>query len=67
MHNIFLGTGKHIMKIWFDKNIITKKHCLEIEKIVTKIKTARHTGRLPLKISTVFRLYGGPVEKLDLN
>ena len=27
---------------------------MEIEKIVTKIKTPRHTGRIPLKISTGF-------------
>ena len=29
MHNLFLGTAKHLMHVWFNQNIITKKVALK--------------------------------------
>lgn len=54
MHNVYLGSAKHTMQVWVDKGILTKKHFHEIEKIVSKFKTAQDVGRLPLKISSGF-------------
>ena len=54
MHNLFLGSAKHVMQVWVDKGILTKKHFHEIEKIVSKFKTPQDVGRLPLKISSGF-------------
>ena len=54
MHNLFLGTAKHVMQVWMDKGILTKSHCEVIEHIAAKIKTPRDVGRLPLKISSSF-------------
>ena len=54
MHNLFLGTGKHLMRIWVDRGLITKRHFLDIEKIVANIITPKHTGRIPLKIASSF-------------
>lgn len=54
MHNLFLGTAKHVMKVWINKNCITKQHFKEIECIVSKISTPRNVGRLPLKIASGF-------------
>ena len=54
MHNMLLGTAKHVMNVWVDKNCITKRHFKVIESIVSKISTPRNVGRLPLKIGSGF-------------
>lgn len=54
MHNLFLGTGKHVMQIWVDRSIITKKDFSRIEQIVAKIVTPRSVGRIPNKIASRF-------------
>ena len=42
------------MKVWVEKNCITKTHFKEIEHIVSKISTPQSVGRLPLKIASGF-------------
>ena len=54
MHNLFLGTAKHVLQVWIDNNLITKKQFYEIETTVAKIVTPRSVGRIPLKISSGF-------------
>lgn len=54
MHNLFLGTGKHAVQVWIDQGILTKKHFIEIEQMVSKFKTPQNIGRIPLKISSGF-------------
>ena len=54
MHNVYFGTAKHVMKVWVEKNCITKIYFKEIECSVSKIKTPRSVGRLPLKIASGF-------------
>ena len=39
MHNLFLGTAKHVFKLWIKKNLLTKKglkvpECLKSESIL---------------------------------
>lgn len=51
---ILVRTAKYVMKVWVEKNCITKIYFKEIERIVSKIKTPRSIGRLPLKIASGF-------------
>ena len=51
MHNLLLGTAKHVMKTWISKGIITTKDLEVIEKEALEIK---FPGRMPLKISGNF-------------
>lgn len=37
MHDLFLGTAKHIMQFWVDNVIITKNDLRQIEKVVVLV------------------------------
>lgn len=53
MHNLFLGTAKHIMKnIWLgeDNAIISKENLKHIQEKVDSVKAPSFLGRLPKKI-----------------
>lgn len=54
MHNLLLGTAKHVMKTWISKGIITSKDLEAIEEVALKIKSPYDVGRMPLKISGNF-------------
>ena len=54
MHNLLLGSAKHVMKIWMKNEIITSQHLRTIEERVSKIHSPYDVGRLPLKISSAF-------------
>lgn len=54
MHNLYLGTAKHIMQVWINQGILCKAHFDAIEKTVSRIKSPHDVGRLPLKISSSF-------------
>lgn len=51
MHNLFLGTTKHV---WIDNNLINKKQLYETEATVAKIVTLHSVGIVPIKISSGF-------------
>ena len=55
MHNLFLGTAKHVMKnLWMKKNIITSDHLELIQARVDTYKAPSGIGRIPHKISSSF-------------
>ena len=54
MHNLLLGSAKHVMKTWLARSIITSKDLEIIEYRVSKILSPHDVGRLPLKISSSF-------------
>ena len=54
MHNLLLGSAKHVMKTWISKGIITSKDLEAIEEKALKIKSPYDVGRMPLKISGNF-------------
>ena len=54
MHNLLLGTAKHIMETWTSCNILTTKKFKQIEGRIQSIKIPKDVGRLPLKISSSF-------------
>lgn len=54
MHNLLLGTAKHVMKTWMAKGIVASKDLHVIEERVSKIQCPYDVGRIPLKISSGF-------------
>ena len=54
VHNILLGSAKHIMSLWKENNIIKKSNLPLIQDIVDKFVTPVDTGRIPYKISSGF-------------
>ena len=54
MHNLLLGTAKHIMQIWTDENIIKTCHLKKLHDSIGKISSPAEVGRIPLKIMSSF-------------
>lgn len=56
MHNLFLGTGKHLIDLWISRDILDRDKLLQIESLVNKFTVPSDIGRLPTNISSG---YGG--------
>ena len=54
MHNLLLGTAKHMLSVWRDKNLVKPKHFEEIQAKVDKFHTPGDVGRIPTKIASGF-------------
>ena len=54
MHNLFLGTGKHMLSIWIDNNILNKVHFDEIQTLVDTTLVLSDIGWIPSKIGSGF-------------
>lgn len=54
MHNLFLGTAKHMIKIWKDRNVLCKSHFESIQKKVDSFRVPSDIGRIPRKVETNF-------------
>ena len=54
MHNLLLGTAKHMMKVWTKLGILNYQSFTTVEERVRCITTPKDTGRIPLKISSRF-------------
>ena len=54
MHNLLLGTAKHMLSVWIEEKLISKSTLRKIAGIATKICVPRSSGRLPLKIESNF-------------
>ena len=55
MHNLLLGTAKHMLSIWIDEKLISKSALIKIASVAAKIcAKVRSNGRLPLKIESNF-------------
>lgn len=54
MHNLLLGTAKHVMKTWMVKGIVASKDLQLLEERVSKLQCPYDVGRIPLKISSGF-------------
>ena len=52
MHNLFLGTSKHLMTIWKDSEILTKTDFQAIQQKIEKINVPLDIGRIPYKIES---------------
>ena len=56
MHNLLLGTGKHMFKVWMKMGILNVHNLEEIERMSSLICTPCSVGRLPMNILSN---YGG--------
>ena len=52
MHNVFLGTAKHVMTLWKDKEIIKKEQFTLIQNRINEINVPMDIGRIPHKIES---------------
>ena len=51
MHNLFLGTGKHVFGVWVDLDILTKQNLKELEGKIKLFHVPHDVGRLPSHLS----------------
>ena len=56
MHNLYLGSGKHAFEVWFERDLIKKKHFTNLEEKMKLFTTPYNAGRLPTSIGSG---YGG--------
>lgn len=54
MHNILLGSAKHIVVLWKSMGILTESSNGHIQEIVDKFCTPPDVGRIPYKIASGF-------------
>ena len=63
MHNLLLGTSKHIIDVWKSHSLLESKDLEKIQDKVNVFFTPPDIGRIPTKICSGFA--GLAVEKLD--
>lgn len=54
MHNLFLGTGKHMIHLWLNSGILNSKKYQQIQQCVDNFSVPSDVGRIPRKIETGF-------------
>lgn len=54
MHNLLLGTSKHVMQVWTEKKLIAKQEFSHIQQVVSTIIVPKQVGRIPTKIGSSF-------------
>lgn len=52
MHNLFLGTAKHVLNIWKEKKLLDTKDFEEIQKRVSAFNVPQDIGCIPYKIDS---------------
>ncbi len=58
MHNLFLGSGKHILKdVWIDHGITIESNFVLIQGRIDKIVVPTDIGRIPHKIRSGFSAF----------
>lgn len=50
MHNLFLGTGKHMLNIWLEHKLFSPPQFQEIQECVDSFTVPPDIGRIPRKI-----------------
>lgn len=54
MHNLFLGTAKHMLSIWLDHGILSRSDFHKIQQFVDSMEVPSDIGRIPRKIESGF-------------
>ena len=54
MHNLLLGTAKHMLSIWTDLKLLTSKEFMTIQDHVDRFLVPNDIGRIPGKIASGF-------------
>ena len=65
MHNLFLGTAKHLMKnIWLPNKILKQNDLKSIQELIDSMKAPSNMGRIPNKIASNFASFTSEQWKL---
>ena len=65
MHNLFLGTAKHLMKnIWLPNKILKQNDLKSIQELIDSMKAPSNMGRIPNKIASNFASFTSEQRKL---
>ena len=65
MHNLFLGTAKHIMKnAWLPNKILKQNDLKSIQELIDNMKVPSNMGRIPNKIASNFASFTSDQWKL---
>lgn len=60
LHNLYLGTAKHVLKdIWLDRKIISRNSLESLQEKMNKITSPQDIGRIPQKIASNFGGFTG--------
>ena len=54
MHNLFLGTAKHVMETWLNTAILTTTDLQKVQEKVDAVRVPTYIGRIPGKIAKSF-------------
>lgn len=54
MHNLLLGTAKHMVELWKGYNILSDKDFATVQERVDSFTSLPDVGRVPMKISSAF-------------
>ena len=54
MHNLLLGTAKHMMDLWKELKVLKKDNFTELQQKVDNIVVPAKVGRIPFKIDSNF-------------
>ena len=54
MHNLLLGTAKHVLETWIDNNVLTRQGLKLVQSVVESLHAPVDVGRIPLKIASNF-------------
>ena len=54
MHNLLLGTAKHVLSVWKSAGIIEESHLFDVQRKVDAFITPTDIGRIPEKITSGF-------------
>lgn len=54
MHNLYLGTAKHMVKVWREKGLIKQEHLALILTKIDELNVPFGVGRIPYKVGSNF-------------
>uniref|UniRef100_A0A1A7YTN3 Transposase domain-containing protein n=1 Tax=Iconisemion striatum TaxID=60296 RepID=A0A1A7YTN3_9TELE len=54
MHNLLLGTARHVFRLWTENRILSEHSLVEIQTRMGKMKVPCEVGRIPSRISSCF-------------
>ena len=54
MHNLFLGTGKRMIFVWLEQQLLSKDNFKTMQTLIDSMHVPSNIGRIPLKIESSF-------------
>lgn len=57
MHNLFLGTGKHMFTTWLETGLISNENLINIDTTIKNFVVPSNTGRLPVGLKSNHALF----------